>query len=204
MSLGATRCLILWHFNKRQYFIIIYLFIKGDCYLNINLFINIYYFTVFNRRAIIESTVRWRFSDCEKVFYSLWQLIMTFGNKTLWSHLPPPWSSKQQHHHAIVKEKQPRLFPYTHTQHKYAHTHACPFPLLQLYNLNATDSPAKSSRARLVIAVYFGMKRNSFIHYHVKLMASVSVEMNRRWEEIADRGGWSFLPAFTYSESTPP
>lgn len=133
---------------------------------------------------------------------------MTFGNKTVWSYLPRPRFSK----HAIVKKKQLRLFPYTHIQHKYAHTHThtCPFPLLQLYNLNATDSLAKTSRAHLVIAVYFGMQRNSVIHDHVKLMASVSVEMKRRWEESADRRCWShhllIIPAssFTYSKAPPP
>lgn len=158
---------------------------------------------VFNRRAIIKSRVRWRFSDSEKVFYFLWQLIMTFGNKTVWSYLPRPRFSK----HAIVKKKQLRLFPYTHIQHKYAHTHThtCPFPLLQLYNLNATDSLAKTSRAHLVIAVYFGMQRNSVIHDHVKLMASVSVEMKRRWEESTDRRCWSpFLPALLPTVKPPP
>lgn len=94
------------------------------------------------------------------------------------------------------EEKATEVVPiHTYSTQICSHTHTCPLPLLQLYNLNATDSLAKTSRANHVIAVYFSMQRNSFIHYHVKLMASVSVEMNRNWEEIADRRCWSFLPA---------
>lgn len=69
---------------------------------------------------------------------------------------------------------------HTYSTRIHTHTHTCPFPLLQLYNLNARDSLTKTSWAHLVIAVYSGMLRNSFIHYHVELMACVSAEMKHR------------------------
>lgn len=81
--------------------------------------------------------------------------------------------------------------PHTHIfTLKHTHIHARPFPLPRLCNPNARDSLTEASWAHLVIAVYFGMLGNSFIHYHVELMTCVSGEMHHvGWKRWPGGGG---------------
>lgn len=63
--------------------------------------------------------------------------------------------------------------------HVRTHTHTRPFPLPQLYNLNARDSLTKTSWAACVIAVYLGMRRNSFSYSHGELVTCVIHTWNK-------------------------